>query len=79
MNMNPMQLISMIRNGQNPQQLVMNLLEQNMGNNPMGQNLLKLAKEGKTNEIEQIARNLVGQQGVDFDKEFANFKQMMGL
>lgn len=79
MNMNPMQLIGMIRNGQNPQQLVMNLLEQNMGNNPMGQNLLKLAKEGKTKDIEQIARNLVGQQGVDFDKEFANFKQMMGL
>lgn len=79
MNMNPMQLIGMIRNGQNPQQLMMNLLEQQMGNNPIGQNLLSLAKQGKTEDIEKIVRNLAGQQGIDFDKEFTNFKQMLGL
>lgn len=28
MNINPMQLIQMIKGGQNPQQLVMNMLEQ---------------------------------------------------
>lgn len=79
MNINPMQLIGMIRNGQNPQQLMMNLLEQQMGNNPIGQNLLSLAKQGKTEDIEKIVRNLAGQQGIDFDKEFTNFKQMLGL
>lgn len=36
MNMNPMQLIQMIKGGQNPQQLVMNILEQQMQNTPMG-------------------------------------------
>lgn len=77
--MNPMQLIQMIRSGQNPQQLAMNLLEGQMGNTPMGQNLLSLVKNGKTADIEQIARNLAKQQGVDFDKEFANFRQMLGL
>lgn len=77
--MNPMQLIQMIRSGQNPQQLAMNLLQQNMGNTPMGQNLLQLAQNGQTADIEQIARNLAKQQGIDFDKEFANFKQMLGL
>lgn len=77
--MNPMQLIQMIRSGQNPQQLAMNLLQQNMGDSPMGTNLMQLAKEGKTADIEQIARNLAKQQGVDFDKEFAAFKQMLGL
>lgn len=45
MNMNPMQLIQMIKGGQNPQQLVMNMLEQQMQNTPMGANLLSLAKQ----------------------------------
>lgn len=77
--MNPMQLIQMIRSGQNPQQLAMNLLQQQMGNTPMGANLLNLAKNNKTADIEQIARNLAKQQGIDFDKEFTAFRQMLGL
>lgn len=68
--MNPMQLIQMLRSGQNPQQLAMNLLESQMGETPMGQNLLNLAKNGRSADIEQIARNLAKQQGIDFDKEF---------
>jgi hypothetical protein len=31
-----MQLMAAIRGGQNPQQLAMNMLEQKMGNTPMG-------------------------------------------
>lgn len=77
--MNPMQLIQMLRNGQNPQQLAMNLLENQMGSTPMGQNLLNLARNGRSADIEQIARNLAKQQGIDFDKEFTSFKQMLGL
>lgn len=78
--MEPMQLIQMIRSGKiNPQQLAMNLLQQNMGNSPMGANLIQLAQNGKTADIEQVVRNLAKQQGIDFDKEFTNFKQMMGL
>ena len=41
--MNPRQIIQLIRSGQNPQELAMTLLQQRMGNNPMGQNLLALA------------------------------------
>lgn len=77
--MNPMQLLAMIRNGGNPQQLVMNLLQSQMGDNPMGQNLIKLAQEGNTADIEQIVRNLAQAQGIDFDKEFSAFKQNLGL
>lgn len=73
--MNPMQLIQMIRNGQNPQQLTLNILE----SNPFGANLLDLAKQNKTEEIEQIARNLLSQRGLNYDKEFADFKKMLGL
>lgn len=77
--MNPMQLIQMIKNGSNPQQLALSMLEQNAGSNPVINNLLNLAKEGKTDEIEDIARNMFKEQGKDFDKEFNSFKQSLGF
>lgn len=49
--MNPMQLIAMLRGGGNPQQLVMSLLQGEMGNTPMGQNLLSLAQKGDSSQI----------------------------
>lgn len=78
-NINPMQIMQFIRSSGNPQQFVMNMLDQQSSNNPMAANLLNLAKEGKTSDIEQIARNMLKEQGRDYDKEFANFKQMFGL
>lgn len=77
--MNPMQLIAMLRGGGNPQQLVMSLLQNEMGNTPMGQNLLSLAQKGDAPQIEEIARNICKQKGVDFDKEFNAFKQLLGI
>ena len=79
LNVNPIQLISMIKNGQNPQQLIMNVLEGNAANNPMGANLLNLAKGNKTEELEKIARNIAKDRGIDFDTEFKQFKQMLGV
>lgn len=76
---NIMQLMQAIRGGQNPQQLMMNLLQQKMGNTPMGQNLLKMAQNNDAQGIEQVARNLCAQRGLDFDTEFAKFKQQFGL
>lgn len=78
--MNQMQLIQMIRSGQiNPQQLAMTLLQENMGDSPLRDNLMQLAKNNQSADIEQVVRNLAKQQGIDFDKEFATFKQMLGL
>lgn len=76
---NPMQFIGMIRQGYNPQQLMLNFLETNMKGTPMGDNLLNLVRTGQTGQIEVIARNLMAQKGVDFDKEFMNFKKSLGL
>ena len=55
--MNPMQIIQLIKQGQNPQQLVMMMLQQ-QANTPLGVNLLQLAQQGQTAEIEKIARNI---------------------
>lgn len=79
MQVNPMQLITMIKNGQNPQMLMINFLEEQAGNSPMNANLLKLAKENNTVELEKIARNIANDRGLDFDKEFQNFKKMLGI
>ena len=73
--MNPMDIISMIRNGQNPQQIMIKILEQGVAQgNPFMGNLLNLARQNRTADIEQIVRNLCAERGVDFDKEFNSFK-----
>ena len=77
-NVNPATLIQMIRSGQNPQQLLMSVLSQNKS--PLNQNLLQLARQGNSQEIEKIVRNLYAQRGgKDFDKDFMAFRQSMGL
>lgn len=78
-NVNPMQLISMVKKSQNPKQFVYNIVEENMGNNPLFANLLNLAKTNNTSEIETVARNIFKEKGLDFDKEFNAFKQNFGL
>lgn len=73
------QLIMLIRQGANPQQLMMSFLEGKMKGTPMGDNLINLARSGNTAEIEKIVRNMAAQQGVDYDKEFEAFKNSLGF
>lgn len=49
MNVNPMQLIQMIKNGHNPQQLLMSILSQN--NNPILSNAMNLARGGQISAL----------------------------
>lgn len=68
MNINPMQLIQMIKGGQNPQQLIMNILQQQGQNNPIINNAMNMAQNGNASGLEMLARNLAAQRGLDFDK-----------
>ena len=77
--MNPLQIIGMIKNGGNPQQMVMNMLQNIGGNNPMMANVLNMAQSGNTKQIEQFARNICKERGVSFDDEFAKFRRQTGL
>jgi hypothetical protein len=52
------QFMAMVKQGYNPEQLMISLMEQRLKGTPMGDNLIKLAKEGNGAEIEKIARNL---------------------
>lgn len=78
-NVNPKQLITMIKNGQNPQQLMLSILEQRMGSTPLGQNLLTLAKNNDARGIEQVVRNIMASRGQNYDEEFNALVQLLGL
>lgn len=71
--------LGQIKRGSNPEQIMMNILQQRMGGTPMGDNLISLARQGNSQEIERIARNLASQRGMDFDKEFSAFRKRYGL
>lgn len=77
MNVNPMQLIQMIKGGQNPQQLVMNILQQQSRNNPVLNNAMNMLQNKNTSGLQMLARNLAAQRGIDFDKEFTNLKNQL--
>lgn len=81
MNYNPitMSFLQQIKEGKNPQQLMMSFLENQIKGTPMGDNILALAKNNNSSAIEEIARNISSQRGIDFDKEFIAFKRMLGL
>lgn len=75
----PQDLIKMIKSGQNPQQLILNMLQESAQSNPMTSNLLEMAQNKDSAGLEKFARNYVASQGKDFDTEFKAFKQMFGL
>ena len=78
MQVNPFQVIGMIKNGQNPQQIIMNLLEQ-QNSSPMYKSLKNMIHNNKIDEIEDFARNYVNSQGGDFDRDFNACKKNIGL
>ena len=72
---NPLNTIkNYIKQQGNPKDLLINFMTQN-NQNPMINNLIGMAKNGNTAEIEKFARNIFKEQGRDFDKEFSSFMQ----
>lgn len=70
--MNPLDMIkNFMSGGKNPQEIAMQMIGNN--NNPVIQNLIKMAQNGDYQGVEEFARNFYKQQGRDFDKEFSQF------
>ena len=75
----PKVLLQMIRSGNNPQQLMLSVLQGQAYNNPLVKNLLNLVQQGRTEELEKVVRNIYAQQGgSNFDEEFEAFKRALG-
>ena len=49
------------------------LMMNKLNNNPMFRDLIQKAQRGDKQSIENFARNICKERGIDFDKEFANF------
>ncbi len=72
-------LIGSFKN-QDPSVLVSNMVNEAASQgNPIMQNLANLIKEGKTEEIEKVVRNIAKERGMDYDKEFKAFRDTFKL
>ena len=77
--MNFQQMIQFIKAGNNPEQFVMMILQNGAKNNPVFANILQLAQNKNYQGVENVVKNLAKQRGIDFDKEFNNFRQTLGF
>lgn len=73
--MNPMMIMQMLKSGGNPQAMVMQMLQQQSANNPIANNAMQMLKNGDMKGIEQLARNLCKEKGINPDEAL---KQIMG-
>lgn len=75
--MNPINIFQMMKNG--PQQFIQQLMGNNelMGN-PMMKNTINMAQQGNIQGIEQMARNLCKEKGLNADDVFNQIKSRFG-
>lgn len=77
--MNPMQIMQMIKGGGNPQQMIMNMLKQQAGNNPVMNNALQMMGKGDNAGLEKLARNLCKERNINPDEAFNQIKGQFGM
>lgn len=75
--MNPIQMMQAVKN---PQALLQQMMYNNqLMSNPMARNAMQMAQNGDSKGIEQMARNLCKEKGIDADKAFESFKSQLGM
>lgn len=77
--MNPMQIMQMIKSGGNPQQMIMNMMKQQAGSNPVMNNALQMMEKGDNAGLENLARNLCSEKGINPDEAFNQIKGQFGI
>lgn len=76
--MNPVNIFQMMKVG--PQQFIQQMMGNNqIMSNPMVKNAVGMAQNGDLQGVEQMARNLCKEKGIDFDKAFSDFKNQFPL
>lgn len=75
--MNPFQMIQGIKN---PKQFLQQIMGNNqMMQNPMIKNTVQMAQNGDAKGIEQLARNLCKEKGINADDMFNQMKNKFGM
>lgn len=68
---NPMQFMSILKDIKNPKEAVLNAVKGN--NNPMIKNIVEMAEKNDIKGLENFTRNIMKEQGRDFDSEVNEF------
>ena len=77
--MNLLNIFQMAKNG-NPKQFMQSMIgNSQIMQNPIAKNTIEMAQKGDMDGIEQMARNLCKEKGIDFDKAFSDFKNQFHL
>lgn len=75
--MNPINIFQMMRGG--PQQFLQQIANNNqLMSNPMMKNTMQMAQKGNMQGIEQMARNLCKEKGLNADDVFNQIKSRFG-
>lgn len=77
--MTPMQIMQMMKNGENPQQMLMNMMKQQAGSNPIMNNALQMMEKGDNAGLENLARNLCRERNINPDDAFNQIKGQFGI
>lgn len=72
--MNPMQLMGLLNQSNNPMELIQNMA----GQNPLMGRALQMGQGKSVDELKVIAQNLARQRGMD-DKQLGQFLSGLGL
>ena len=72
-NLNPQLMRLLASVGNDPRAAAMQILNQNYQNNPMAQQLLQMGMSNDINGLKQVAQQVLGAQGLDFNTELNNF------
>lgn len=74
-----MNIIQLMRSG-NPQQFLQQVMDDSqMMQNPMIKNTVQMAQNGDAKGIEQLARNLCKEKGINADDMFNQMKNNFGM
>ena len=64
----------------NPKQFMQQMMGNNqIMSNPIMKNALWMVQSGNMKGVEELARNLCKEKGIDFDKAFSDFKNQFPL
>ena len=79
--MNPLMMIGqMMKNGGNPQQIFQQMMGNNPSmNNPIMKHAFEMAQKGDSKGVEELARNLCREKGINPDEAITKVKQQLGM
>lgn len=75
---NPMQFMQIMQS-KNPQQAMMNVLNQQSRNNPILKNVFDMVQNGDSKGIEEMARNLAKEKGINADEAVQQIRKKFGI